>query len=563
MKKIMTFVVLAAMVPSLYANGHARKKFVALGWDIMWATPTQLLERADEFEKTGISGIVPTLFGELSDGTKISPRRLMHEPPWTEAAFEKDAAAWKKLLSRPCFSDSFAAPLRLPVSRVAWDDDAWWSRVAGNMRIFGRVSKKFGFRGIEIDHEDYPNGKPMIRRDDDLPFAELTQVVRKRARQIFKPFFEEFPDAVLFGCRFFTVDPDFWNRYYGHPDPLARAEKCGDLWPAFLNGLLDVMPRTAVLVEGDESGYRWESSRKGFHEAYVRLHQRLWPLIEPKNRIKYRALSRVAFPIYLDMYSTHPEGSRYYLGPIEGSRTIHCERNLSEAFDASDEFSWVYGERAAWVHWPQHPDKRATSGDKTWNELLPGIYSVMRAKTDPDDEARIRFAALTDEEKDSNLLKGVVESAAIGVPEGVFHPLSVLPRPFVGWQAKENPGCFGIVKESGQPPALCVEGVGRGGVMFADEGRKEGDYVLISLEMKGRSTGVYSRVLREGAGQDLVSTVTFAESEGEFKDWHRIYAILRVPDHSPGFIVSADMEQKPGERLLLRGLLSVPVIRIK
>ena len=554
----------AAAGLTLFGGGHERKKFVALGWDVMWATPQQLLERADEFQSTGVSGIVPTLFGELPDGTRISPRRLMHEPAWTEEAFAKDAPVWKELLAKPCFSESFAAPLRMPTNRVAWADDAWWARVAGNMRVFGRVAKDFGFRGIEIDHEDYPNARPMVRRDDDPPFAELAKLVRRRGREMFRPFFEEFPDAVLFGCRFFTVDPDFWNYYYGHPDPLARAEAWGDLWPAFLNGLLDAMPRTAILVEGDESGYRYESSRKEFHEAYARLNQRLLPLIEPKNRIKYRALSRVAFPVYLDMYSAHDEKSRYYRGPVGGSRAIHCERNLSEAFDASDSYCWVYGERAAWVHWPKHPDPRATLGGSTWDELLPGLYSVLRAKSDPDGFAKARFAGLTADERAANILKGVVESAARPYTQNGFHVMSSLPRPFVGWQAKENPGTFGIVTKAGEPPALCAEGVGRGGIMFSDTTLKEGDYVLISLEMKGRSTGVYSRVLREGIGQDLMyPTVTFASSEGMFADWHRVHAILRIPDDAQGLMVSADMKLRPGERLLLRGFHCAPIIRIK
>lgn len=553
----------AAAGLTLFGGGHERKKFVALGWDVMWATPQQLLERADEFQSTGVSGIVPTLFGELPDGTRISPRRLMHEPAWTEEAFAKDAPVWKKLLAKPCFSESFAAPLRMPTNRVAWADDAWWTRVAGNMRVFGRVSRQLGFRGIEIDHEDYPGGKPMIRRPDDPPYAKLTETVRRRAREMFRPFFEEFPDAVLFGCRFFTVDPDFWNRYCGHPDPKSRAEALGDLWPAFLNGLLDVMPQTAKLVEGDESGYRYESSRNDFHMAYLRLHQRLWPLIEPENRVKYRALSRIAFPIYLDMYGAHPEGNRYYRGPVDGSRTIHCERNLAEAFDASDEFVWVYGERASWVHWPKHPDSRATLGKQTWNDLLPGLYAAMRAKTDPNGFAAERFAKLTDAERSANLLGGVVEQAASRFSQPGYHPLASLPRPFLGWQAKEHPGTFGVVTASGERPALCAEGVGRGGILFADRTLKEGDHMLVSFELKGRSTGAYVRVVREDVGQDLMDTLTLEGSEGTFADWHRVSTFVRVPAHALGLQVSVDMEQKPGERLLLRDLYFAPLVRIE
>ena len=125
-------VILAAGVS--FGGGHMQKKVVALGWDVMWATPAQLLERSDEFASTGVAGMIPTLFGELPDGTRISPRRLMHEPPWTEAAFAADSAIWTELLKKKGFTESFAGPLRMPTNRVAWADDAWWRKVAGNMR---------------------------------------------------------------------------------------------------------------------------------------------------------------------------------------------------------------------------------------------------------------------------------------------------------------------------------------------------------------------------------------------------------------------------------------------
>lgn len=565
MKKLaISAMAVAVCTATAYGGGHVRKKIIALGWDVMWATPAQLLERSDEFGKTGIAGMVPTLFGELADGTKISPRRLMHEPPWTEEAFEKDGGIWTELLKKPGFTESFAGPLRMPIKRVAWTDDAWWKRVEGNMRVFGKVTKKFGFRGIELDHEDYPGGKPFVRRPDDLPFKELTLIVRRRAKEMFTPFFEEFPDAVLFGCRFFSVDPDFWNYYYRSPDPVARAEKWGDLWPAFVNGILDAMPMTARILEGDETGYRYMAKRHEFFKAYARLNQKLNPLIAPENRQKYRAVSQVAFPVYLDMYSAWDPKSRYYRGPENGSRAAHCEMNLSEAVDASDEYTWVYGERASWVHWPTPPDKRAPLAHKTWDELMPGLYDVLHAKTDPSGYAHRRFARLNDAEKAANRLKGFLDRAAAGFKKPGTYALKSLPRPFHGWQGREQPGTFGVCRLEDGSAAFYAEGVGRGGILFADEKLSHGDYCLIAFRAKGPLSETIIRLRRQSGVDDLVEpTWTVPEGKEGADGWRLIAYMFRIPDDCIGIMTSACMKQRPGERTLLRDFYLAPVLKMK
>ena len=567
MNRYATVLMIAAVLLAecSFGGGHVRKKIVALGWDVMWATPAQLLERSDEFANTGISGMIPTLSGELPDGTKISPRRLMHEPPWTEAAFAADEPIWTELLKKKGFTESFAGPLRMPTNRVAWTDDAWWGRVAGNMRVFGRVTRRFGFKGIEVDHEDYPRGKPFVRRPDDLPFRELAPIVRRRAREMFSPFFEEFPEAILFGCRFLSVDPDFWDYYCRCPDPAARIEEWGDLWPSFVNGILDAMPMTARLIEGDETGYRYEASRHDYFKAYARLNQALPALLAPESRLKYRAVSTVAFPVYLDMYSSHESKSRYYRGPVDGSRAAHCERNLSEAIDASDEYMWVYGERASWVHWPKPPDPRASLAAKTWDELMPGLFDVLYAKTDPCGYARKKLASLTEDEKSANVLKGVLEGAVASYKTPGFHATSHLPKPFHGWQGREQPGTFGVCTSEDGYAALYAEGVGRGGIMFSCLDLAEGSYHLVAFKVKGGLSQVIIRVCRENGEQELVEPPTWIISDdaAEVDGWRQVACIVRVPDASTGFMASACVKQKPGERTLLRDFHSAPVLNMR
>jgi hypothetical protein len=264
------------------------------------------------------------------------------------------------------------------------------------------------------------------------------------------------------------------------------------------------------------------------------------------------------------MYSTHTPESRYYRGPENGSRAAHCERNISEAIDASDEYAWVYGERASWVHWPKPPDPRAKLAAKTWDELLPGLFGVLRAKSDPCGYARERVARLTDAEKAANRLGGMLEGTAARFKEPGFHAMPDLPRPFHGWQAKEQPGRFGVFTSAGEAPAFCAEGVGRGGILFTDETLKEGDYCLIALKAKGMISDVIVRLRRKSGVDDLVEPAWTIPGGADAGDGWRQYAyVVRVPECCIGLMASAGVKQKPGERTLLKDFYMAPVLDMR
>lgn len=55
-------------------------------------------------------------------------------------------------------------------------------------------------------------------------------------------------------------------------DPVAYMEAKRDLWPSFVNGILDAIPPTAKIVDGnDNCGYRAEASKRDFYRS-VRDH---------------------------------------------------------------------------------------------------------------------------------------------------------------------------------------------------------------------------------------------------------------------------------------------------
>ena len=100
-------------------------------------------------------------------------------------------------------------------------------------------------------------------------------------------------------------------------------------------------------------------------------------LVSPENRAKYRAQTTSGFGFYLDMYS-NPEGSHYYRGPEPGeTRFDRLRANLTAAFDAAEEYVWVYGEQKRW--WAPE-----NGGDWTsWEEALPGVTELILELGDP------------------------------------------------------------------------------------------------------------------------------------------------------------------------------------
>ena len=73
----------------------------------------------------------------------------------------------------------------------------------------------------------------------------------------------EYPDVTLLSFWMLSLHP----RYFTDNDPVAAVADAGDLWPAFLNGMLEELPRGARMIDGDEHGYRYQAVRNDFYLA--------------------------------------------------------------------------------------------------------------------------------------------------------------------------------------------------------------------------------------------------------------------------------------------------------
>lgn len=528
------FALLFAAVQSLAPA--AGKKFISLGWEFIYTPPSVIAEHADSYRGCGLSGANFTLYGTLADGTKVCSNRIAEDKPWTREAFAADEAALKKLSRMPEFSHSFIATLRCPRNRYRWNDDAAWKTYADKVKIAAAIARDSGMVGLSMDNEDYRQSRQFHLCEGDGSYADAAKLARRRGRELFSALYSEFPAAKVFFARMYSGE--LWNYYYGADDPRRLAESRGDLWVPFLDGALDALPPEGVFYEGDETGYRYDASFGDAAAARVRNQIDLARLAAPEHADKYRRQVRLSLPVYLDCYSSHRKGSRYWAGPVAGSRVCRFERDVTDAVNASDDYVWLYGEQYVQTRWerPRNFHKGRNRGLTVWDDEIPGFNDIMASLQDPAGFCERRLAELKAAGQLENLL-----------PEKF--PDGTLPRPLSGWQAKEQPGTF--VAKNGE---IHVEGVGRGGISWINDDVREGDLYAFEFEVRGKIGFTMAKFHRRGAAHDLSfpPPLMFAPPEGDENSWRRFRALARVPKGSENMLVSAGFKQKPGERARFR-----------
>lgn len=363
-----------------------RKKVVAFGWEWQDIPPASMLEHAPEIAACGIDGISLYLKATLPDGRRTVSSRVVDGYEWTDAMLEGQVDVFSRMTRCNGLRECFIRTLGAPKKRVDWKSDEHWAKVAESMRVMAKFAKRTGIRGFIIDPEDYHKQNQFEARANDEPYDLLAPLARKRGREIFTKVFSEYPEIVILGYWLFSWHPHHVNS----ENPMGSARASGDLWPAFLNGMLDVMPPQAKLVDGNEWAYESESSRNEFMISAVSQRNAVMGLVAPENRTKYRAQAHVGFGLYMDSYvnaKTNSKGkaNHYYFGPVNGSRRGHFERNLSEALDCAGEYVWLWCEKKTWVKWPENLKMSWGVQRETWESCLPGLYRTIRACSDPDE----------------------------------------------------------------------------------------------------------------------------------------------------------------------------------
>ena len=384
MKQTLVCAVCAAVALSAVAG---QKKYIAFGWEFQRLTPKQILANADKFRGTALDGIglYPCATNSLGKELKY----VSAGEKWEREAFRDQLDDYRKIVRTPHLSESFFVGLGAPVKRLKWTDDAGWANLANSMSVLGWLMRETGVKGMECDVEDYHQQKQFNQLPDDPAWDELLPIVRRRGREVFSALFKEKPDAKVLFFYLMNMNRD----YFTTPDPTANARFLKDLTPAFVDGILDAMPETARLINGDEHTYWASASRRDFQKSYMNQRSVNPLLVSPENRDKYRRLTQVSFALYLDMY-VNDEKNVWYFGPVDGSRTECLRRNLFAATRITDEYVWLWCEKHPTVAWENATIEPRVSGRGTWADNLPGLDEAMLCCKDSDWGLKRRVEAL-------------------------------------------------------------------------------------------------------------------------------------------------------------------------
>lgn len=423
----------------------APKKLIALGWDTGDRAVEELVPHAADFVAAGYDGIAVSMkYPAFRDG---KGGKLLG---WSSPVYdEKDFVSEDKLLSRvepmkalnrTGLTHNFVSMSLFFGKWRSYSDEAFWRNACRKAALFAKIAKESGSAGVLIDTEDYPHLGQFyyIPKNTSLSYREEARFARQRGRAFMQALMSEYPDMDILTTWLISNQSrkSYQDTYSG---PLAAAERNGDLFVPFMQGLVEGLDPRATLVDGDEAGYWCEAARREFCYDYVAIRQLGLGLMPPDLRGKYNDQVRAAFGLYLDSYTLPPKNG-WSKGEIDGSRLKRYELNLKQAFETSDKYVWIWGEHYSFAEWKNTLCKGNVY--PTWESALPGVGLMQRFAKDPKGtgEALWRAKAASGEPLENLIRIDGTET-------------SVSNRSFVGTTAKGFAPTLGRARTDGFTPA--------------------------------------------------------------------------------------------------------------
>lgn len=483
------------------------KKMVLYGWDTGEASLETVLANADKFADTGLDGISLIIKGNRAGQARRSQTRdyAFVDPKWSKSEFTKQIGLLKQITAKPGLRHCYLQVDWSQKPRLKWTDDAAWERAAHNMGILAWIAKEGNLDGMFIDHEDYHGTKQFEPCPEEGDYAAISRLARKRGAQIVSAMAAENPNLHL--VFFWLLSHS--TRWIGDPesDLAAIVAQRQDPWPAFVNGMLDVLPPQMRLADGNEFGYLFRADNNDYIMDAFRQRQILVQLIAPENRMKFRANVQVSSGHYLDCYSN--TGGHWYLPPLNGSRLARLEDNLHQGLACADETVWLFGERRQIIKWQGNAER--WNGVKTWEEELPGFADVMR---------RLR-----------NPRKWAAEKIAAKRAEGTLKNLAATEKAFSVWKGADCEGTLTIdAVPDGSMPQLIATGVKKSGCFIAGvPDVAAGQWYFIRFDVKGETDPRCGIQWQDKGAYDWNVPARYPVFKPLKDGWRRGVIVVRVP----------------------------------
>lgn len=538
MKKLLCVVVMTGALSAL-ADAMPVKKYLAYGWDTENLTPAEVLKGAKDFAALGMDGAGLCIRKALGDGRMLNSHTVFDgRTRWTRADVADQVPVLKEIARTEGLRFSMLEFLLNTKDRLSWGDDARWAVNANNMRVLAELAKECGIMGFCLDNEDYFQNKQYTWGPDDPPYDESCRLARQRGRELFGPVFAAYPEITI---QFYFLFNELWGCHTtSDPRTVASAEK--RLLPAFLDGIYDVMPPTARLVDGCEMTYTARPENDAFRDYAGINTAGTLPLVSPENRGKFLAQTSRAYATYLDAFTTTNTASGWYMPPMEnGSRLQRLERNLVEANRWAYDFVWFWGEQNNYADYgrPHCTNywigaRHGTGVRETWEAKLPGLGQTLRAVKDP--------------------YGFVGETLAAKKADGSFRNLVDRGKLNGGSQGNAR---FEIITNdvfcsAAHPHAMLVQGAaGTAGFDAVIWDVKPGQWYGVTIRASNCNLSGYANWRdADGKWTNKKGYVQHWDVRGPDKDgWYEGRILARIPEDAKSFVVMAWAKyQKPGEK---------------
>ncbi|MCE9556330.1 MAG: hypothetical protein K8T91_23520 [Planctomycetes bacterium] len=329
---ILTLLLVTTQERTLAADPPS-KKLIEWGWD---EPDTQFIrQNIERMEKKPFDGFVFHAMSKQGDNLAW----LAWGPRGFKQADFQQAIDDLKATPFRLFTDRF---LRVNVcpGNVDWFDDRAWAVVQQNFTLAAQIARQGGCRGFMFDVEQYEGRLFEYRKQAHQAtklFSEYQAKVRQRGREWMRAVGGEFPEITVL----LTFGYSITQPRDGAKD---RSEVPYGLLADFLDGMLEVSPATAKIVDAWEGAYPYKREEQ-FREAYDTIKKKTaaWSAVPDK----YRAQVQAGFGIWMD-YDWRKNGwsltdfSKNHFSPAQ------FESAVRSALVVSDGYVWIYTEQPRW-----------------------------------------------------------------------------------------------------------------------------------------------------------------------------------------------------------------------
>ncbi len=377
MTKNLTFICISAFIMSLITLTDAsaqiisstpRKKLIDFGWYSPYTA--QFRDSLQNYEKKPFDGLTIKLPKNVGGGNIFMVKDLLKI---SKSDMETERGLIKRMPQSKILTDNFI--VIYGGSQMDWFSDDEWAVADTYIRYVAQLAKAMKCKGVLWDPEPYKPGKNPWKYDeqsraDKFTYEDYYVQIRKRGVQFIKALQEEFPGLIVFSLR------EFSDYQKGSPfsagllpvDDISKTKeelKTGwwGLHLPFTIGILDAIDADVRLIDANEDAYYYTSALEFFQIRNI-LKNDGRALVPADLHNKFASNYSIGHAISADYvagnwaegisFPFRLKGQAKMLTPVE--QALWFEHNAYYALRTSDEYSWLYTEKANWWTGRNVPD---------------------------------------------------------------------------------------------------------------------------------------------------------------------------------------------------------------